>query len=1151
MQLVNDHLVFSATDLSHFLECPHRTLLDRAVAFGAPKPPRYDDPALEVLRERGLQHERAYLEARAAEGLRMVEIAAPDPSLADAERWKRRREATVAAMRGGADVVYQGSLFDGTWRGHPDFLVRVDEPSALGDWSYDVVDTKLAREAKGGALLQVLLYADLVEAVQGSLPRRVHLALGGPGARTEMFPVRRYAATFRSARDRMLALLEAAPSALPVAPEPVPHCQVCDWRGRCEREREEVDHLSLVAGISRGQRDALRRRGVETMAALAHLPLPVVPPLEGVGAPTLERIREQARIQVEGREADEPRYELLLPVTEEQGLASLPAPSPGDIFFDLESDPYALAEGIEYLFGVCDAEGGYTGTWALTRAEEKRAFEGFIDGLMARLEEHPDLHVYHFAPYEPAALKRLMGRHATREDQVDHLLRRGVFVDLYRVVRNGLRASVESYSIKKLEPFYGYERAVDLRDASHALAHFEAWLELDGYEADGDALRQRIEGYNEDDCLSTLRLRDWLEGLRGEAEAATGSALPRPTPKDGQAKEAVGERREEVARRYDALLEGVPDDPAERSEEEKARWLLAQLLEFHRRENKATWWEFYRCKALSEDEAVEDAAALGGLVYEGVVGTVRRSEIHRYRFPPQDHGLRASLACVDPATEKSPGTIVDLDDAAGTLDLRRGKRNEAPHPRSIFPFDFVKDGTLSESLLRVADAVLDHGLGPGNPFRAAADLLLRIPPRAGQPTGAPMVADGEDAQAVARRTVMRLDATVLPIQGPPGSGKTHTGAHMIVEALEAGLRVGVTATSHKVIGHLLEKTCEVANEEGVVIAGVQKVTEEDQSCGRSEVRSVDYDELRRALDDGSARLAAGTAWLWSRQDMIGAVDVLFIDEAGQFSLANTLAVAPAATSLVLLGDPRQLEQPQQGVHPPGSDASALDHLLDGAATVPGDRGIFLADTWRLHPELCRFTSEVFYDGRLRSLGGLERQVVSGDGPLRGSGLRFLPVEHAGNRSEAPEEVEVIRALVGRMLASGCRWSEQKGAERELAVQDLTLGDILIVAPYNAQVSALEKALPGARVGTVDRFQGQEAAVVLYSMTTSSADEAPRGMEFLYSPNRLNVATSRARCLAVLVGNPAVFTPPFRTPRQMMLANGFCRFREMAEVVGGP
>jgi uncharacterized protein len=428
------------------------------------------------------------------------------------------------------------------------------------------------------------------------------------------------------------------------------------------------------------------------------------------------------------------------------------------------------------------------------------------------------------------------------------------------------------------------------------------------------------------------------------------------------------------------------------------------------------------------------------------------------------------------------------------------------------------------------------------PYQSALDLVLATSPRVGQQTGGNLAHPDEPSLEAAIRLVLTLDDSVLPIQGPPGSGKTHTGARMILALLAQGKRVGVTATGHKVIGNLLREVCAAAQEAGQKLRGIQKA-EEAEWCGAHEVaRAEDNAEVLAALQSGGACLAAGTAWLWSREDMAASVDVLFIDEAGQFALANALAVAPAARSLVLLGDPRQLQQPQQGLHPPGTEVSALDHLLGGRETMPPDRGLFLDQTWRLPPAICAFTSEIYYEGRLHSRSGLERQRINGGSGATGSGLRWVPVTHSGNQTESAEEVAAVTALIRGVVDAGLTWTDRKGREQRLG-----LGDILVVAPYNAQVAAIAAQLPAeARVGTVDKFQGQEAPIVIYSMASSSAEDAPRGMEFLYSPNRLNVATSRAKCLAILVANDRLFFPECRTPEQMRLANGLCRFLELVQ-----
>ena len=489
---------------------------------------------------------------------------------------------------------------------------------------------------------------------------------------------------------------------------------------------------------------------------------------------------------------------------------------------------------------------------------------------------------------------------------------------------------------------------------------------------------------------------------------------------------------------------------------------------------------------------------MGGMEYERVVDTVKRSEVYRFRFPRQEHSIRVGKTPRDPATEKGCGEVVAIDEVARTVDLKRGKRADLVHPTAMVPLDDVPDKGLRESLLRIGDATVTHGLGTDNPYRAAVGLLLRERPRAGQEEGASLLKADEPTLEGAIRVVRALDHSVLPVQGPPGAGKTFMGARIILDLIRAGKRVGICATSHKVIGNLLDATCDAAREADYEIRGIQKAAEEDR-CDSEEIEIGDNAGVRDALQGGEVRLAAGTAWPWSREDMVGSVDVLFIDEAGQFSLANALAVSSAAESLVLLGDPRQLEQPQRGVHPPGADVSALDHLLAGDTTVGGDRGLFLPETWRLHPDITDFTSEMFYRARLRSRDGLDKQVVGAGGPVDGAGLRWIPMEHAGNQNQSDEEVALVASLLGELVGAAPSWTDRDGA-----VHTLGLADILVVAPYNAQVSALAEALPeDARVGTVDKFQGQEAPVVIYSMTSSSAADAPRGMDFLYSANRLN------------------------------------------------
>jgi uncharacterized protein len=1199
MQLVDGRPVFAATDLVGYLACEHLVGLELAALAGLVQRPVRLDPEIDLIAKRGDEHERRYLARLEAESRHVARIEG-DATIPWGDQIRQKAAATEEALRRGDDVVYQATFFDGRWLGFADFLIRVEKPSDLGAWSYEVVDTKLARHVKASALLQICSYVAQLTRVQGMEPEYMHVALGGSAGAVERHRVADYMAYYRMVKAAFEARVGAAgvpaagapgagsaPVAGPAAivyppagtyPEPVEHCEVCRWSELCQKRRRADDDLSLVANAATRLRKALKGRGVSTRRGLAKLELPLQPPLAEVGAPTLATARDQARIQVRGQDEGRPLYELLPPsrlpdgtLEPDRGLLSLPEPRPGDLFFDIEGDPFALDDGVDYLFGILEPglagpDGGPTfhAFWAVdeegrvTPDAEKRAFEQAIDLMMDRLAKDPAIHVYHYAPYEPTAAGRLMGRHATRELEVDALLRGDVFVDLYRAVRQGLRASVESYSIKKLEPQYGFERVIDLRDAGSSIVAFETWLAETETGAGGggtaaarspktDETLQRIEGYNRDDCVSNWRLRDWLEGRRPELARQIGHAgeLPRPQPGRQEPSQRLSDRLAHVAAVAERLCEGVPADEAARTPEQHGRWLLAQLLSWHRREEKAFWWRyFYLMEDLTDEERVEEREPIGGLRFVRSLGPAARSVEYLYSFPEQEHEIEVGTEVCDPATGRSPGNVVAIDEAASTLVLRRSARTDGPHPTSLVPSGHVSAKPLEESLVRIGEWVADHGIeGPG-PYAAARELLMRGLPRIAG--GEPLCRQDEEAIAAACRIAARLEDSHLPVQGPPGSGKTYLGAEVAVELVRQGRKVGVTANSHKVIGHLLDRIAERANAHGVAVRIGQKPDQAGDCTSTEAVAYTRPEKLLAAIERGDVDVVGGTAWLWSRPEFAGAVDVLLVDEAGQLSLANTIAISPAARNLVLLGDPQQLDQPLQGTHPPGAEASALGHVLAGDSTMPPERGLFLERTRRLHPNLCRFTSEAFYEGRLDSMPGLEVQDLAADGALTGTGVRFVPVVHEGNRNDSPEEALVVAKLVRRLAEGGATWTDKDGAEHKLG-----WNDILIVAPYNAQVAEIARALPQARVGTVDKFQGQEAPISIYSMATSTPEEAPRGMDFLYSLNRLNVATSRARCLAALVASPALIRVRARTPRQMRLANALCRFLELAAEEGRP
>ncbi len=1163
MRLDGEQLRFSASDLSNFLACRHLTRLDVAAAHGLVDVPRLKDVGFDALVARGEEHEQSVLTDFRDRGWTVTEVPSPfeNPELAG--------EVVATAVADQVDVIYQAVLRSSNRIGYPDFLVRAELLG--GTEGYEVVDAKLARTAKARAVLQATFYSALLADLTGIEPRCMHLALRG--GQLASFELKDFAAYGRQI-DRLLDEFTETEPAYPshdTYPEPCKHCAVCRWRVHCSTQRRRDDDLSLVANMTFKQREGMNDEGVTTrrdFAALSELPV-----VTGVGNASLARAHSQARIQVSGEDAGEPRWELIDPervddaLVPDRGLLILPEPAEGDLFFDIEGSRYYSEDGhefgLQYLFGIVNTaeldEAGnsqYTSYWAFDRSEEKDAFEALMDFLADHLTQYPDAHIYHYNHYEPTSiehlselhttredvLRHLMGRFATKEDEVDNLLRRRVFVDLYRVVRQGIRASVESYSLKRLEPFCGFTRAVQLEEVNEQMVLFE--IALDEGLARGDQPTQDlIAGYNEDDCRATLALRGWLEDRRTDLAAYLGEDLTRPLREEPPT-DAINP---EVKQLRTALLNGIPESEADQTPEDRARVLMADILEYHRREEKPGWWRHFHLLGLSDEELLEEPDAIAGLEFVRDAGPEKKSRLFKYRFPPQEFGLSGGDIGVDPIRHVN-WEIYDVDEEVGQLTIKRGpSKLDLPHPTAL-----VASGPrfrTTNHRQRIKElAVRLRDIGPGEWSEGAdLDLLLRRTPRFAGSVSEGLRLPGETGLEAGRRTAVAMDRTYLPIQGPPGSGKTFTGSHQIVDLATSGKRVGVAAVSHSVISNLLDSAARVAAERGVTVRIGQRPGGDGLHVSDAATQSnriyTKTEAIVTAFAKDEVDVVGGTTWVWTSERTRGLVDVLVIDEAGQLSMADVLASSQSAANLILVGDPLQLAFPGQGSHPPSVPGSSLEYVLDGAATMPGEYGLFLEKTRRMHPDITRFTSEVFYDGRLSGIEGLENQAIIGDHAYWGSGIRFVDVEHEGNTNSSPEEAGEV-ALIARTLM-GAEYRSVDGS-----VRAMTQSDLMVVTPFNAHVREIREALDdaglsGITAGTVDKFQGREAPVVIYSIAASSAELAPRGLEFVFDLRRLNVATSRAQALAVVIASPNLLRVFGNSPRQMQLVNALCRLAEMA------
>jgi predicted RecB family nuclease len=1130
MQRLDERLIFSASDLNDFVECEHLIELDRLVALGETVRPQ-PDATTELLARKGDEHERRHLERLQSEPASDVVVISSNGERS-VNAWKHAEAETLAAMERGARTIYQATFFDGAFLGRADFLRRLERPSARWAWSYEVIDTKLALTTKPYYLVQLCNYSEHVARLQGTMPHEMHVVLGSGEERH--FRVDDYAAYYRNLKARFLEHMATAPHE--TYPFETGHCTICPWRSACAQRREADDHLSLVANIRRDQIRKLETGGIRTVAALAACESDRRP--LGMVDGTFEKLRGQARLQHIGRTERRHAYELL-EHDDGDGFERLPLPDAGDLFFDIEGDPlYSPERGLEYLFGLyLPDENRYIAFWARDASEERAAFEALMDFIVERRHTHPAMHVYHYASYETTALRRLMGLYATRERELDDLLRNGIFVDLYTVVRQSLRISQPSYSIKKLEAFYGMTRRTNVQRGDDSIVMFESWLV-----SRDDAILTDIERYNEDDCRSTHRLREWLIERRLEwAQLFDRSPAWREGP---QVEAPPADGRSDVAK---ALLQDLPpppslDDLRKSADSVRARWLLGHLVEYHAREAKPEYWRLYD-RYENADRLLEfDHEAIAGLTLRTDVPAekVKQSFIYAYTFPEQQHNLGTNSP-FSPHHRAAAGTIVEIDEDRGFLRIKLARGIDPPSLRALIPGKPMENGAQRNALARLASACLDGLLERRHP--ATFSILLARAPHFGSPRKT-VQPDGVDAESVSE-IIGALERSHLVVQGPPGSGKSTFAAHAIVDLLARGKRVGILANGHKAIHNLLAKVELNAQRRGVQFLGLQKYSDSTEG---SRYESPLTDPMVEPVGKPDAfwsrehALAAGTAWLFAREELAGAYDYLFVDEAGQISLADALACSGAAHSVVLFGDPLQLSQVSQGAHPIGTDLSILEHLLGNDETIDPARGVFLDISYRMHPEICSFISHAVYADRLRAAPACAHNRIEANG-LGGSGLRYVPVEHHGNYRASAEEADTLVATISELLGGTVTLGDN-------APRPMTQADVLVVAPFNAQRKRIRQRLAAAglsdvRVGTVDKFQGQEAPVVFYSMATSSGATLPRDLEFLLEKNRLNVAISRAQCLTVLVCSPRLLELRCKTPEEMALVNLLCAYVESA------
>ena len=1121
MQLIDGSFVISSQDLVSNLECSHKLHLNLGSTLKLIEKPKQEDPALEIIMQLGIEHEKRVLD-ELSKKKNVVQLDQPTYSITGfQEAWQQ----TKAAIDSVVDVIYQATVFTEDFVGFIDFLVKATDETGtalrddLGRVIYEPVDTKSARSAKKNAVIQVAAYCEALVRLNQPSPINARLWLGND---TEWSaPASKLIPLAREVRERTIEFLKThndLPE--PLWGAPVSACTNCVWKKHCESGRVKDRDLSLVQGIYGVTRRKLLSNEIKTIDDLAKLNPAENPP--DISKITFGNLVEQAKIQVKAEVSGQIETE----IKNKTILSHLPERCEGDIWFDMEGDPYANSgSGLEYMFGVgyLDADEFAFRTFeGSNSAEEKQAFENFIDYLVGQIAQYPEMHIYHYASYEKTAITKLSVKYATREDEVYRILSEGRLVDLYNVVRGSFRISTPSLSIKDVEHIYRGNRNKDgVTNAMDSVIQYEAYLALVDQEnlVEANDVLAGIRNYNRDDCQSTYELDTWIRDQINEQ----GIPYLGPIKSEFEVEENLSQA---IATN---LLLDVPINPEERSVTEQAVASMAASVMYHSRESKPFWWNVFELARASKEEleVASDAVAFdqvkaGGWAISGRQTKYRRTvtieclttdlrdyfEVGSSVHLLYKQGQLGMFNLTDAPGGFSTGKLLEIRGRGkfAVIEEYEGSEKEKWNvlPIGLTPGRDVNNKPLVNQLAQLGAETLSV-LNLGNkefPEKAWADILLRRKPRQMSNKTLPKLATNHES---IREALIESENSYIAVQGPPGTGKTYTGSRVVSELVQDGWRVGVVAQSHAVVEQFMDKV----RQKSPYIPMAKKAKGESVLPYHKD-KVAEWAELQPG-----GFLIGGTAWTFVNPKIKDLnLDLIVIDEAGQFSLANTIAVASTTKKVLLLGDPQQLPQVSQGAHPEPVEIAALAHLLDGRSTIPDDFGYFLDKSFRMHSEVTKKVSELQYDGKLKSSASTNNRSLNGVEP----GVHRIEVSHLDNRVASEQEANAVKDLIFNL--QGKKWNEETGQPS----RSLGQSDFIVVAPYNAQVRMIRRTLDAngldeVQVGTVDKFQGREAVIAIVSMTTSSDENLPRGIDFLLSPNRLNVAISRAQWAAYIVHSP--------------------------------
>lgn len=1139
----SSELVFSPSDLVLFMQSPFASWMER-YALDRPDEAKQlrdpVDPMMALLAEKGNVHETEYLgHLKQKFGIDRVATIERDQNTASTK--------TLEAMQQGFDVIFQAYLERDQFKGYADFLIKRPGKSSFGDYYYEAWDSKLSRSTRAYFIVQLCCYTWMLEAIQGYLPKEVVVVLGDK--REEGMRIPAHYAYFLNLKQRFLDTQTAFTANFADLPDPVFCSEYGRWSNFAEDLLEKSDALTIVAGIRKVQIKKLHAADIKTLPELANARCESV---KGMAPDTFNKIKAQASIQLESRKTGKSQYKVI-PTDHGKGLYALPPHSDLDVFFDIEGHPL-FEGGLEYLWGISfnnpDAAQGkqyaFKDWWAHDHHHERIAFENFIDWVYARWQQDPTMHVYHYASYEITAINKIANREQTRLNEVADLLANKVFVDLYRVVQSGLLVGERSYSIKKVEHLYRGKRTTEVANGGESTVFYEKWRIDDGeaewqtrpngqasWASDPDRfdwnawpILKAIRDYNIDDCESTLELVNWLREVQRQhciSYLPADNTLLLEIEKTERQKEN-NEKRLALLQRQQNLIDRYNANPALQADPRAT--LLVDLLKFYERERKPQGFAYFQRMEKSDPELIEDDTVIFDVGIQSTSLGEKKltcTGIYDLDQPIRKDKIKSAII-KNTNVSVSKINFEEVDAHHGQIRFEIDAENDSAldqTPLVLFGNEeYINTDTLENRLCEITEQYLN-----GRPVpRLLETLLDHASPRLNKLDALPVTRDRyPDDQTYSNgliNAVMAMDETVLCIQGPPGAGKTYSAKLVIKALLDAGMRVGVMSNSHAAIMNVLHSLAKDLPDTLIAKVGGY----DSAKAFQNEFPEEDYPGFRyrgsmsftKAEPMAAFGVLGATVYQFAKDQVYAEpLDYLFVDEASQVALANLVTVAGAARNIILMGDQMQLEQPIQGSHPGNSGLSALEYMLQGHAVIPENLGIFLERTYRMHPKVCEPLSEVVYEDRLKAdPPNIQQKILIPKPTLitKSEGILYLPIEHEGNTQSSEEEAEVCEALIQELLTG--QFQDKHGHRK-----NLTEEDILVVAPYNMQVNLLKGRLDqSCRVGTIDKFQGQEAPVVIISMAVSDVSESPRGLDFIFDINRLNVAVSRAQGLAIIVAN---------------------------------